>query len=137
MKEKKYTRNMEKLRRNQGCLTDCVAYFLNLHPEKVPYFVYPRKGWNDRLKAFFRRHGYKVHWQYCEFKPSTKKVHKSWLLPKHGTHIVCGNSLKWKTYAHVVVYKNSKLIYDPNYPSDWKDERITHRLIIKEASTPQ
>jgi len=117
--KRKYTRNIDKLRRTQGCLTDCVAYFLNIHPENVPYFVYPREGWNDRLKAFFLKHGYRVHWQnFID-------------IPKKGKHIVCGDSLKWKTYAHVVVYKNGKLAYDPQYPSKWKDNRITHRLIVK------
>lgn len=117
--KRKYTRNMTKLRRTQGCLTDCVAYVLNLHPENVPYFVYPREGWNQRLKEFFRRHGYRVRWKF------------SLLPPKKGTHIICGNSLKWKTYGHVVVYRNGKLVYDPNHPSDWSDKRMTHRLIIK------
>lgn len=110
---------MAKLRRTQGCLTDSVAYYLNLHPENVPYFVYPREGWNDRLKAFFKKHGYIVYWDKCS------------TVPKRGTHIVCGDSLYWKTYAHVVVYKNGKLIYDPQYPSLWKDSRITHKLMIK------
>ncbi len=109
---------MEKLRRTQGCLTDCVAYFLNLHPENVPYFVYPRKNWNKRLKNYFKKHGYFVYWSLC------KKV------PKKGVHLVCGNSLRWKTACHVVIYKNGKLAYDPNYPSQWSDKRITHILNI-------
>ena len=121
--KKKRNRNFARLRRTQGCLTDCVAYFLNLHPEKVPYFVYPREGWNNRLKKFFKKYGYFAYWDYC-LAP-----------PKKGTHIVCGNSLKWKTAAHVVVYKNGKLVYDPNYPSDWSDKRITHRLFIKKILT--
>jgi hypothetical protein len=29
-----------------------------------------------------------------------------------------------------VVYKNGKCIYDPQYPSKWKDNRITHRLVL-------
>lgn len=122
--KRKYTRNIERLRRTQGCLTDCVAYYLNIHPENVPYFVYHRKDWNKRLKAFFHKHGYEVHWVYCEYGTKFYKI------PKHGKHIVCGNSLKWKTYAHVVVYKNGKLVFDPNYPSDWSDKRVTHRLVL-------
>src|SRR3990167_7737716 len=110
-------RNIERLRATQGCLTDCVAFLLNLHPRNVPYFVYPRKDWMRRVKAYFNRHGYVVWWTLCKTPP------------KRGTHIVCGNSLKWKNAAHVVVYKNGKLIYDPHYPSKWKDKRITHRLI--------
>lgn len=117
--KRKYVRNITKLRRTQGCLTDCVAYILNLHPEKVPYFVYPRKDWSKRLKTFFRRHGYEVRWVLCKTPP------------KRGTHIVCGDSLVWKTASHVVLYKNGKLIYDPNYPSKWNTKRITHRLVIK------
>lgn len=119
MKKRRYTRNVTRLRRTQGCLTDCVAYVLNLHPEKVPYFVYPREGWNERLKHFFKKHGYKVNWKRCVSPP------------KRGTHILCGNSKKWKTYSHVVVYRNGKLVYDSNYPSDWDDSRITHRLVIR------
>ena len=116
----KRKRNFEGLRATQGCLTDCVAYILNLHPRKVPYFVYPRKGWNERLKKFFKKYGYKTEWRVCF--PET--------IPKTGAHIICGNSLKWKTSAHVVVYKKGKLIYGPQYPSKWKNNRITHRLLL-------
>lgn len=110
---------MEKLRRTQGCLTDAVAYYLNIHPENVPYFVYPRKGWNDRLRKFFRKHGYSTCWDYC-LAP-----------PKKGMAIICGKSKRWKTFSHVVVYKNGKLVYDPNFPSYWSDDRITHCLYIE------
>ena len=116
--KRKYTRNITKLRRTQGCLTDCVAYFLNLHPEKVPYFVYPRKDWMSGLRLFFKKHGYAIIWE------------KTNEIPKQGVWIVCGNSLQWKTFTHVVVYKNGKLIYDPDYPSKWKDERMTHKLHV-------
>lgn len=115
---RKYTRNIQKLRRTQGCLTDSVAYLLNLHPENVPFFVYPREGWMKRLRAFFKKHGYEILWN------------KTSVVPKRGTYIVCGDSLRWKTFAHVVVYKNGKLVYDPDYPSKWKDNRCTHVLDI-------
>jgi len=121
MKKRKYTRNITKLRRTQGCMTDCVAYFLNLHPEHVPFFVYPREGWNNRLKKFFKKHGYIVRWELA-----TKA-------PKRGTHIIVGDSLVWKTYSHMVVYKNGKLVYDPNFPSKWTDKRITHKLVINKV----
>lgn len=119
---RKYIRNITKLRRTQGCLTDCIAYYLNLHPENVPYFVYPREKWMDRVRKFFKKHGYYVYWDLCTVPP------------KRGVHIICGNSLVWKTYAHVVIYKNGKLKYNPTYPSNWKDSRITHRLIVKRFS---
>lgn len=115
----KRKRNIAKLRHTQGCLTDCIAYYLNLHPEHVPFFVYPRKGWMDRVRAFFKKHGLFVYWDKLETS-----------VPKRGVHIVCGDSLKWKTACHAVVYKNGKLIYDPQYPSLWKDNRITHILKV-------
>lgn len=108
------------MRRTQGCLTDCIAYFFNIHPEKVPYFVYPRKDWMKRVRKFFKSHGYKCHWQLIEFAP----------LKKSGLQIVCGNSLAYKNASHAVVYRGRKLAYDPQYPSKWSEKRITHRLII-------
>jgi hypothetical protein len=110
------------LRHTQGCLTDCVAYVLNRHPNKTPYFVYPRKGWSARLKRFFRRRGYRVWWAPCA------------IVPRRGTHIVCGNSLRWKTAAHVVVYRNGRVVFDPDFPSRWTPGRVTHRLVVKKAS---
>lgn len=124
MRKKERKRNFEKLRATQGCLTDCVAFFLNKHPHNVPYFVYPREGWAKRLRAFFKKHGYTAFWLNITE------------VPKRGTHIVCGNSLKWKTYAHVVVYKDGKLVYDPQYPSKWENNRITHRLILTPYKNP-
>ena len=72
-----------------------------------------------RLRRFFQRYGLAVRWEPCT------------QVPKRGTHIVCGNSLKWKTYAHVVVYRAGRLVFDPNYPSKWSDARVTHRLIVR------
>jgi hypothetical protein len=117
--KRKYIRNETRLRQTQGCLTDCVAYYFNVHQENVPFFVYPRCDWMKRVRAFFRKFGYKCYWI------------KNTNIPKgRGLHIVCGNSLEWKTASHVVVYKNGKLAYDPQYPSKWNDKRITHHLIV-------
>lgn len=106
------------IRRYEGCMTDSVAYYLNLHPENVPLFVKFGKDWIKKFKNWWKRKGYTVRWELCE-KP-----------PKKGKHIIVGNSLVWKKYSHMVVYKNGKLAYDPNYPSKWKDHRITHRLVV-------
>lgn len=110
--------SLERRRRTQGCLTDCIAYLLNLHPEHVPHFVHPNKGWMVRVRRFLRRHGYAARWVLADRPPG------------RGTHIVCGDSLAWKNHCHVVVYRAGKLVYDPQYPSKWKDSRITHRLIV-------
>lgn len=113
-----YKRNIALLRRTQGCLTDCIAYYLNLHPERVPFFVYPRDNWMARVRRFFWKHGFTVRWVRCE-QP-----------PQRGMHIVCGDSLVWKTASHAVVYRTGKLAFDPQFPSKWKDSRITHRLVV-------
>lgn len=108
----------------EGCMTDCVAYYFNVHPENVPLFVkYGKKEWSKKFREWWRKQGYFVWWELCNE------------VPKRGTHLVVGNSLKWKSYSHMVVYKNGKLVYDPNYPSKWKDSRITHRLIVRKLPT--
>lgn len=112
-------RNIARLRRTQGCLTDAVAYLLNVHPDRVPLFVYPRAGWNQRLKAYFRRRGFKVRWRRCS------------TVPRRGMHLVCGTSLVWKTAGHAVVYRAGRLAYDPDFPSRWTADRITHRLVVE------
>lgn len=117
--KRKYTRDFNRLRATQGCLTDSVAFILNLHPHRIPYFVYPREGWNKRLKTFFKKHGYFVYW--TNDRPIVSK----------GLYIVCGDSLKWKTAAHCVVYRGKKMVFDPQYPSLWRDDRATHRLVIR------
>ena len=116
-----YRRNIARVRRTRGCLTDCVAYFLNVHPEHVPFFVYPRAGWMMRLRRFFGRRGLTIQWVPCT------------RVPAQGIHIVCGNSLRWKTSSHVVVYRAVRLAYDPDFPSRWSDARMTHRLIVEGA----
>jgi len=114
-------------RHTSGCLTDCVAFVLRQHPFQVPLFVDQRAGWVQRLKRYFLRHGYRVYWRCCTS------------VPRRGTHIVCGDSLEYKTFAHAVVYRSGALVYDPQYPSRWRDSRITHRLVcmrINDGGTP-
>jgi hypothetical protein len=120
MSPSKRAAKTEARRRNtQGCLTDCVAYLLNVHPAGVPLFVFPRKGWAIRFRAYWKRRGYDVRWVLANRPPG------------RGTHIVCGDSLSYRNSCHVVVYRNGHLIFDPDYPSRWKDARITHRLLIR------
>lgn len=111
-------RGEARLRREQGCLTDAVAYLFNVHPESVPFFVRPRKGWMSRLRAYFRKRGFEIEWK------------KSAAVPKRGTFIVVGDSLVWRTYSHCVVYRAGRLAYDPDYPSKWKSARVTHYLRV-------
>ena len=101
-------------------MTDCVAYYFNMHPDKVPYFIAnrPHTGWARRLREYYKRRGFKARWI------ETTSV------PKRGLHLVTGDSLTFEKYAHAVMYKDGKLVYDPAYPSSWKDCRITHRLEV-------
>lgn len=107
------------IRRYEGCMTDCVAFFLDKHPENVPLFVKLGKKWSVKFRAYWKRHGYAVRWELAS------------KAPKRGTHIMVGDSLVWKKYSHMVVYRSGKLVYDPAFPSKWRDNRITHRLVVK------
>ena len=115
---------MQKNRRERwkyGCLTDCVAWLFNYHPDKVPLFVFPRKGWSRRLKRFVANRGYSARWE------------RTTNIPTRGTHIVCGDSLSSKRASHAVVYRNGRLVFDPEYPSRWSNRRVTHRLVIRDT----
>lgn len=96
-------------KRNAGCLTDCVARLLNLHPECVPHFV-GRKDWPKSLRAFLRKHGLGLnclHYDAEELKPNTIAIvvgrTKGWQ-----------NSKRGKNERHAVLYVGPKLFYDPN-----------------------
>ena len=112
-------RNIQKLRATQGCLTDCVAYYFNIHPQNVPFFIYPRETWMRRLKSFFAKRGLRIFW--CPYTETNKKI----------IRLVVGNSKKWKTLAHCVVYKGNKKIYDPNPDGNAMKGKPTHQLVIK------
>lgn len=34
--------------------------------------------------------------------------------------------MRWKTYSHIVAFDKGKMVYDPDYPTQWKDGRATH-----------
>ncbi len=110
------------IRRTEGCLTDCLAYVFNQHPEHVPVFIYPRKGWMTRVRRWVGRRGFRCYWQRVEDRP----------IPRRGVVIVCGDSLRWKTYAHAVVYRGGRMVFDPAHPSEWSDARATHWLCFEE-----
>lgn len=111
--------NIQKLRATQGCLTDCVAYYFNIHPQNVPFFIYPRKNWMKRLRAFFARRGLSIFWTpYVEMKN------------KGALKLVVGNSKRYKQSSHCVVYKGNKKVYDPNPTGNAMKGKPTHQLII-------
>jgi hypothetical protein len=116
------TRNktLKQKRYREGCLTDCVAYYFNYHPQKVPLFIHPKKNWHTRLKRFFKYRGYEIMWE------RTNKA------PKTGRHIMVVDG--YGEDGHALVYKNGKLAYDPAYPSRSR-KNITHRLIIKKRKS--
>lgn len=115
---RKYTRNIGKLRATQGCLTDCVAYYFNVHPLSVPFFIYPRKTWMKRLKAYFKKQGYEIFWA-----PYTKEKKKI-------LRLVVGNSKNWKTSGHCVVYLGNKKVFDPNLVGNAMKGEPTHQLVV-------
>lgn len=111
--------SLTKRRREEGCLTACVAYYFNQHPERVPLFIHPVKGWKRRFRSYWRRRGYVARWERRES------------VPRRGTFIVVGPSLIHKDSTHAVVYRNGRMIYDPHYPSQWTNRRVTHVLRVE------
>jgi hypothetical protein len=99
---------------NNTCLTDCVAYYFNIHPEKVPFFI-GTKHWYRNLKTFFRIRGYILN---------AVKYHKGLLSNKKKLYLVSGLSprstapvndgkIKHSRLYHMVIYKGTRPHYDP------------------------
>lgn len=106
----------EKLdRASDDCLTQCVAYYFNIHPHHVPFFV-QWGDWESRMKRFFRRRGYSV--ASLEYKNG---VHK--MLRTKRLYIVQGVSPKSKARNkhdaratnHAVVMRRGKVVFDCAY----------------------
>lgn len=90
-------------RHTDGCLSDCVAYLLNVHPMSVPFFIEPEKGWSRRFKGYMRRRGMAGWWG--PFSPQPKS---------HGAYLVVGRSQIRKAGGHCVVYRGSEPVYNPS-----------------------
>lgn len=94
---------------NAGCLTDCVARLLNLHPQLVPLFV-SRKRWGLALERFLKKRGLGVR----------HMTYDAELLKPDFLAIVIGRPKGWQTAKrgknsrHAVLYVGPKLYYDPN-----------------------
>lgn len=101
-----------------GCLTDCVAFYFNVHPSTVPLFIRPQKGWVKRLKAFFRRRGYRARFIETRRPPTS------------GTHIVIGKSVKFPKDSHAVVYRRGRKVWD-SAMSEPSIRYVTHRLQVR------
>ncbi len=108
-------------RRKHGCLTDCVAYWFNLHPENVPLFIYPHAGWVGRVKRFYRRRGYRARFVGCRRPPTT------------GVHIVIGKSWKYPRESHAVVYRQGRIVVNTANDRRFPLNRITHRLQVRKV----
>lgn len=106
---------MKKLKRDNSntCLTDCVAYYFNIHTENVPFFI-GTKSWYKNLKLYFKRRGLVIE---------AVRYHKKLLTNKNKIYLVAGLSPRSKAPAdgkikhsrvhHMVIYKGSKPHYDP------------------------
>ena len=117
------------LRERQGCLTDCLAYYFNIHPMKVPLFVRPETErhfvWRYLMEDWLNLRGFE------------SKYIKRKTVPKRGMYLAVGNSTKYKRCTHCVVYVNGKLVFDPQFPSAWNDSRVTHYLRITRIENEQ
>lgn len=88
-----------------NCTGQCVAYFFNLHPHRIPCFA---KGADNfpvflrRVQAFFRRRGYRL-----SVHPYSPR-----LLKGRGLYLVQGLSPESPRYHHMVVYKGRRRHWD-------------------------
>ena len=94
-------------RENNDCLTQCVAKYFGLNPNRVPFFV-SKKNYGKYLRAFFKRRGLRIDWEFFDEKL---------LCNKRKLYIVVGVSprkFRGKKVRHAVLYKGIKPYYDPN-----------------------
>lgn len=91
-------------REDNDCLTQCVAKYFNLNPNRVPFFV-KRKDYGRYLRNFFKRRGLRIEWE---------NYSKKWLRNKRKFYIVVGLSFRGKQIRHAVLYKGAKPYYDPD-----------------------
>ena len=109
MKKKKLKKN---LRGYNDCLSDCVAYFFNIHPRRVPWFV-SKPRWQREMESYFSRRGYKI--APYDFKSEL-------LSNPRKLYFVQGLSATSKSKTrkhplsthHMVIYKGKKPLYDPH-----------------------
>lgn len=108
----------ERMRHGGDCLTQCIAYIIDVHPFRVPLFVRPRyKLWWNRVRSYLDSMGYKIR---CF----------DGIPPNSGYAIVVGTSSE-PGWEHAVVYKNGKMVFDPsNLPTKWRDNRCRRYFII-------
>jgi len=97
-KEEKYWKNRYK----SDCLTQVVAFYFNIHADRIPFFI-EYTNWKSRLKSFFKRRGKKITWI---------KYDKKLRLNKNKLYIVQGQSPRSKKWQHAVIYKGHKPFYD-------------------------
>lgn len=83
------------------CLSDCIAFMLDIHPMNVPYFV----GMHDYVKhmrKFLNKKGMEI----------LAFPYKEEYLERNTYYMVQGISPRKN--EHVVIYKGKKPFYDPN-----------------------
>lgn len=96
------------------CFADSVAYVLNLHPSRVPFFIDRADYWLTKgFKGWLGRRGNRFRIGYL---PESK-------VPRSGLVIVVGLSPRSKAKRgsikdmrqlhHAVVYRNGRPTYDP------------------------
>ena len=128
-----------KLKRWNGtntCFTDCVAFILDVHPRKVPFFI-EHHAWFWYVKKFFRRRGYEIR----AYKFKTKLLSN-----KRKYYIVSGLSFRSKiknpddmrSMHHAIVYRGKKKYWDPNGPHGRGIRgKPSWVYVIRKAKSPQ
>lgn len=96
-----------KLKRDENdCLTQCVAYALNIHPKNVPFFI-GSKDWRRSVARYFRKLGLRI---------VPVKYDPKLLANQRKFYIVQGPSWRGRKsqFEHAVIYKGRRRHWDPN-----------------------
>lgn len=91
-----------------NCIQACVASVLDLPIEKVPHFgmIEDNKARFGAMDAFLNKHGYRL----VGFAPASEINNPQ--LTKGMNGYVIASGISPRNRAHVVIYKNGKLVHD-------------------------
>jgi len=96
------------------CMTWCVSKYFGIPPNRVPFFI-GSKNWRSNFESFFSRRGKKIELFYYSKKRLPKRGICFVVGLSHASKAKTNNPHDMRNLHHVVLYKNGKPWYDPNY----------------------
>lgn len=99
-------------RAGNDCFTQCVAYYLDMHPAHVPFFInYP--DWHHYTQRWFRRHGY--HIEQMPYKRELMSNKRTLYILQGVSPLSKATKKMHQAVHHAAVFRNGKCVFDPNY----------------------